>query len=185
MGKVGGTREGFCLTMIPFLKVHYDSVVQKDLVLTGNPRVYTEMGKPTELLLFTRSSSEGNYSVLSSMLALECLGRQKPYILCSGMSTPSKVVGCKITLRKKNLYNFLLNLNFKVLPRAKRFEGFHFGGESNIFSFSLKNMLFFEELVPFVKFFDNLDCLHCRLHFYSKNNKDVLFLGRSIFMCIV
>lgn len=171
--------------MNPFLKIHYDNVVQKDLVLTSNPLVYTEISKPTKLLLFTRTLEADNVSVLPGVLAVECVGHQKPYLLCSSTTMSSKVVGCKITLRKKNLYNFLFNLNFRALPKTKQFEGFRFFIESNIFSFSLKDVLSFDELVPFVKFFGNLGYLHCQLHFYSKNNKDILFLGRSIFLCIL
>lgn len=171
--------------MIPFLKIHHDSVVQRDLVLTTNPRVYTEIVKPTKLLLFIRNLDANNASVLSSVLAVECVGGQKPYLLRSSTLTLSKVVGCKITLRRKNLYNFLFNLNFRALPRTKQFEGFGFSVESNVFSFSLKDMLSFDELVPLVKFFDNLGYLHCQLHFYSKNNNDALFWGRSTLLCIL
>lgn len=171
--------------MIPFLQIHYNSVVQKDLVLTSNPKVYTEIVKPIKLVLFTRNLNSDEFSVLSSILALKCVGYQKPYLLNSGRFVSDGVVGCKTTLRNKKLYNFLFTLNFKVLPKMKQFEGFNFRTESNIFSFSLKDMLVFEEFVPFVKFIGELDYLHCQLHVFSKSNKDVLFFNRSIFLCIL
>ncbi|CAL8412650.1 unnamed protein product [Dictyota dichotoma] len=171
--------------MTPFLRIHYDNVVQKDLVLTTHPRVYMEIVKPTKLLLFTRKISTDDYSVLASVLALECVSQQKPWLLRSGTLISRKVIGCKITLRNKNLYKFLFNLNFRVLPRTKQFEGFRFLGCSDIFAFSLRDMLSFEELVPFIKFFGDLGYLHCQLHCYTKNNNDMLLFGRSIFLCML
>lgn len=185
MGKIRGVGKGLCLSMTPFLKIHYNNVVQKDLVLTSNPRVYTEIINPTKLLLCIRNLNTNDSSILSSVLALECVGHQKPYLLRSDTFVSRRVVGCKVTLRKEKLYNFLFNLNFRVLPRTKQFDGFRFSVNSNIFSFSLKDMLYFEDLVPFINFFGDLGYLHCQLHTCTKNNKDIVFFGRSIFLCLM
>lgn len=171
--------------MISFLKIHYINVIQKDLVLTSNPSVYTEFVKPTELILFTRNVGTDDFSILSGVLALDIIGQQKPYLSRPIIPSYCRVNGCQVTLRRERLYNFLFNLNFRVLPRVRQFDGFGFSSKSNSFSFCLKNMLSFEELVPFAKFFDNLGYLHCRIHFCSKNNEDTLLFGRSVFLCIL
>lgn len=57
-------------------------------------------------------------------------------------------IGCKVTLRKENMYNFLGKLVYLVLPRVRDFRGLNpksFDGRGN-YSFGLKEQIIFPEI---------------------------------------
>lgn len=57
-------------------------------------------------------------------------------------------VGCKVTLRRNNMYNFLGKLVYLVLPRVRDFKGLNsksFDGRGN-YSFGLKEQIIFPEI---------------------------------------
>ena len=60
----------------------------------------------------------------------------------------SFIIGCKVTLRKKNMYNFLHKLISLVLPRLRDFRGLpgkSFDGHGN-YSFGIKEHIIFPEI---------------------------------------
>lgn len=62
------------------------------------------------------------------------------------------IVGCKITLRKNNLYNFLEKLIIFIFPNLKKFKIENIKNNT-IFNFQIKNILqFFELEKEFIKF---------------------------------
>jgi large subunit ribosomal protein L5 len=57
-------------------------------------------------------------------------------------------VGCKVTLRRDNMYNFLDKILFLVLPRIRDFKGLSsksFDGTGN-YNFSIKEQIVFPEI---------------------------------------
>ncbi|HIH2762530.1 MAG TPA: 50S ribosomal protein L5 [Candidatus Azoamicus sp. MARI] len=57
-------------------------------------------------------------------------------------------LGCKVTLRKKNMYNFLDKLIFLILPRVRDFKGLNiksFDGKGN-YSLGIKEHIIFPEI---------------------------------------
>ncbi|EOB10625.1 50S ribosomal protein L24 [Rickettsia prowazekii str. GvF12] len=57
-------------------------------------------------------------------------------------------IGCKVTLRKDRMYDFLERLVIVALPRVKEFRGFSyksFDGKGN-FTFGLKEQIVFPEI---------------------------------------
>jgi large subunit ribosomal protein L5 len=85
---------------------------------------------------------------------LALISGQKPFVtkakksealfkLRKGMS-----IGCKVTLRKDRMYDFLERLVIVALPRVKEFRGFSsksFDGKGN-FSFGIKESIVFPEI---------------------------------------
>jgi large subunit ribosomal protein L5 len=70
------------------------------------------------------------------------------------------ITGCKVTLRKANLYNFLDNL-LLALPRSENFKGFFYNTKTkkqNNFSTTIKDLFIFHtlesELVSYIKILD-------------------------------
>lgn len=68
--------------------------------------------------------------ILSCITALELVTNQKPIIYRSKKSISifklrkNTVIGCKLILRKQNLYNFLDIFIFFALPKLNNFKGF-------------------------------------------------------------
>lgn len=85
---------------------------------------------------------------------LTLISGQKPVITVAKKSIASyKVregmkIGCKVTLRKDRMYDFLERLVFVALPRVKEFKGFNkksFDGRGN-FTFGIKEQIVFPEI---------------------------------------
>ena len=85
---------------------------------------------------------------------LTLISGQKPIITKAKKSIAAfklregMLIGCKVTLRKKYLYDFLERLVYVALPRTKEFKGFStksFDGKGN-FSFGLKEQIVFPEI---------------------------------------
>lgn len=79
---------------------------------------------------------------------------QKPYVTYAKKSIATfklregMKIGCKVTLRKNRMYEFLERLTITALPRVKEFKGFSsksFDGRGNI-TFGIKEQIVFPEI---------------------------------------
>lgn len=85
---------------------------------------------------------------------LTLISGQKPIVTVARKSIAtfklreSMKIGCKVTLRKDKMYDFLERLVIVALPRVKEFRGFSyksFDGKGN-FTFGLKEQIVFPEI---------------------------------------
>ncbi|HJD61064.1 MAG TPA: 50S ribosomal protein L5 [Rickettsia endosymbiont of Columbicola hoogstraali] len=85
---------------------------------------------------------------------LTLISGQKPFVTSARNSIATfklrdgMKIGCKVTLRKDRMYDFLERLVIVVLPRVKEFRGFSyksFDGKGN-FTFGLKEQIVFPEI---------------------------------------
>lgn len=90
--------------------------------------------------------------ILSCLTAIELITTQKPVIYRSKKSIAAfklrknAIIGCKLTLRKTNMYEFLDSLVFLVLPKLPNFKGFlQTKGKNNI-NLGLTNLVDFPQL---------------------------------------
>lgn len=99
-------------------------------------------------------------------MILELISNQKSYITFSKKNVLSikikkgTITGCKVTLRNKNLYNFLDTLILS-LPRYENFKGFYFNKKNKKISnvkINLSDLFVFHavesELISYVKHLD-------------------------------
>jgi large subunit ribosomal protein L5 len=117
----------------------------------------------------------------SALIALELLTLQKSSLIVSKTSSitlklkKGSPVGCKVTLRKKNMNLFLfklINLN-KIPGSVSRINN------AKMFSFKLKNILIFNELEQNYQFFKNLLNLNVNVKLTANNFKELMFLLKS------
>lgn len=85
---------------------------------------------------------------------LTAISGQKPYVTTAKKSIASfklregMKIGCKVTLRRDRMYDFMERLVFVALPRVKEFKGFSkksFDSQGN-FTFGLKEQIVFPEI---------------------------------------
>ncbi len=93
---------------------------------------------------------------------LALISGQKPIVAIAKKSIASyklregMKIGCKVTLRKDRMFDFLERLVFVALPRVKEFKGFNaksFDGRGN-FTFGIKEQIVFPEIN-----YDKIDAL--------------------------
>lgn len=172
-------------------KNHYFNVVQKDLILCSNINTSSMLPTPPKICLYLGTSGVNNNSVISSLCALKIITGQRPYVIQEKIKVKKHKrgkthgVGCKVTLRGLQLYNFLFKLLFNVLPRIRQFEGLKLPAHQSVYCFVLKDVFAFEELIPLFPYFETLNCLTCQVFFGTNNKEDMLFLGSSLQLCFV
>jgi large subunit ribosomal protein L5 len=85
---------------------------------------------------------------------LTLIAGQKPIVISAKKSIAAyklregMKIGCKVTLRKDRMYDFLERLVYVALPRVKEFKGFNkksFDGMGN-FTFGIKEQIVFPEI---------------------------------------
>ena len=167
-----------------FLKNYSKSIVKYDLINKFTYKKISNIPKLEKIILnFTFKKYEFK-SLLSSLVALELLTFQRPTVTKSKVSNISlKVrkgnpIGCKLTLRKNNMFNFffkLLNEFFKTTGKKVSSKK----QKNKSFSFMIKNILIFDELEKNYRFFKNLSNLNVTLVTNSRNTNSLLFLLKS------
>lgn len=127
-------------------------------------------------------------SLASSLLTLEILTQQKGVLNCSKKANitlkirKGNPVGCSVTLRKKQMYQFLHKVQIELVPRLKNFEGFNYQNKylSNSFLFSLRDIFAFNGLDSNYYLFSNLANLNISFVTNSKTNKELFFILESL-----
>lgn len=124
----------------------------------------------------------------ASLLALELITTQKGKLTFIKRSNiflkirKGSPVGCKVTLHKKQMFNFLEKLSVEIFPRLKNFNGFLLNRKlkKNTFSYELHDTLTFNELEEHYYLFNKLPNLNVTLVTESKTKKELIFILKSL-----
>nr|YP_009341732.1 ribosomal protein L5 [Sargassum aquifolium]YP_010401941.1 ribosomal protein L5 [Sargassum feldmannii]ALE29498.1 ribosomal protein L5 [Sargassum aquifolium]UQV81116.1 ribosomal protein L5 [Sargassum feldmannii] len=170
---------------------HYFSVVQPDFILCGNVATSSVLPTPKKICLYLRTPGVNNSSVISSLCALKIITGERPHVVPEKLKIKRHkkgkicAVGCKVTLRGLQFYNFLFKLLFNVLPRIRQFEGLKLPSHQSVYCFVLKDIFAFEELIPLFPYFETVNCFKCQVFFGTNSKEDMLFLGNSLQLCFI
>ena len=162
------------------LKLYYNSVICQDLILKNNYNSIFEIPTLNKVVLNTTSNSYAldKKNLIPALLALELITGQKVKFTCAKKSIApfkireNQILGCKVTLRKNNLYNFLNVFLHIVLPRVRDFNGISkksFDKFGNL-SFGFTNLLLFPHLENHFEYFQNFKGLNINFS-TSKSSK--------------
>lgn len=171
-----------------FFTYFYTKTLKLDLI---NKFYYTDLKKLPSLKQITLNFSCKTINlktIATHLLALNLISSQKGIITISKRPNlllkirKGSPTGCKITLRKISMMNFLSkNLN-EIFPKIKNFNGIqvHKKVEKNTFSFSVKNILTFPELAKHYYLFNTLSNLNVSFVTTGQTKKEMLFLLKSL-----
>lgn len=174
-----------------FFEHYFQTVIKYDLI---NKFQYTNVKKLPKLkkivLNFNCKHSDTKQLALA-MTALELITLQKGILTVTKKSNvilklkKGEPIGCKIILRKRNMYNFLFKIINEILPKIKNFKKFNLklnknnNYKINAFSFKLKNTLNFLELEKNYYLFQNLSFLNITFVTNKINFYEFIFLFQS------
>nr|QWK44529.1 ribosomal protein L5 [Dictyoneurum californicum] len=173
--------------MHPFEKHYYD-IVQRDLILSENVSTVSLLPAQKKIIICLGGESSDESYVVSCLGALNIIGGQKPYSIQQKPSQQRNSgsregIGGKVTLRRVSMYIFFYKLLFHVLPCVRQFEGLRALAHESIYCFVLKDIFFFEELVPLFPYFEEVGSLQCQFHFTTKDRAEANVLGHSLQVC--
>jgi large subunit ribosomal protein L5 len=147
-------------------KLYYNSIICQDLLLKNNYTSIFEIPTLEKIVINTTSSAYANdrKNLIPALLALELITGQKAKFTCAKKSLASfkirenQILGCKVTLRKKHLYNFLTVFTSIVLPKLRDFSGISKKSldTSGNLSLGFTNLLVFPHLENHFEFFQNI-----------------------------
>ncbi len=141
---------------VPRLRTHYDEVVRAALIEEFNYKNPMQVPKLDKIVLNMGVGAAVNDSkkVKSAAADLEAIAGQKVVITKAKKSIAGFKVreemnlGCKVTLRKTQMYEFMDRLVNIALPRVRDFRGLNeksFDGRGN-FAMGIKEHIVFPEI---------------------------------------
>ena len=171
-----------------FLNYFYNKNLKLDLI---NKFSYTDLKTLPKIkkitLNFGCKSTELKILTVN-LLALELVTRQKGILTISKHPNlflkirKGQPTGCKLSLQKQLMLDFLAKKLNEVFPRIKNFNGLKLTRkiEKTDFSYSVKDILTFSELGEYYYLFNNLPSLDISIITNVKTHKELLFLLKSL-----
>ena len=164
------------------LQNHYKNVIIYDLLTKLNFKNIFEITKITKICLnigFKNANIEKK-KLINIILLIKLITNQKPIITKSKKNDiflkikKNSIVGCKITLRKIRIFNFLEKFLIFILPYDNKII---FNSKNiNILNFKINDTLnFFELKTEFLKFKD-IPPIDVSIHTNAKNNNELFLL---------
>lgn len=134
----------------------YKEVVTRDLQNKFEYKNKHQMPKITKIVInMGAGKAVGDSKIISNAINdMMLISGQKPLVTIAKKSIATfklredMKIGCKVTLRKDRMYDFLERLVVMALPRIKEFKGFNtksFDGKGN-FTFGVKEQIVFSEI---------------------------------------
>ena len=170
------------------LQNHYKNTVIYDLLTKLNFQNIFEIPKITKICLnigFANANIEKK-KLINIILLLKLITNQKPLITRSKKNIiflkikKNSIVGCRVTLRKKNIFMFLEKLLIFILPNLIKHK--ISPKETNIINFRINNILdFFELKTEFLKF-KNIPPLDISIHTTSRTNNELFVFLNSFYI---
>jgi large subunit ribosomal protein L5 len=166
---------------------HYSTIVQYDWI-TRFPSCQNSFEIPciTKICLnigFGNTQIEKK-DILKIYFLLKLLTNQEPKFTLSKKNNiilkikKGSIVGCKVTLRKQYMYNFLEKLILFILPNYQ--PKYNIDNHQNINFQISNNLLFFELQKEYLKF-QKTPCIDVSIHTSSKNNQSTNVLLNYFF----
>lgn len=169
-----------------FLKTLENKIIKHDLI---NKYKYKNIEKLPKLKKITLSFSSTTLTIqkfATTLLALELIASKKSSITTSKSANvllkiqKGQPAGCKVILKKKNMYKFLETFILKILPKLSNFSGFNIKTKFSTLSFKLfSRELMLSELENHYPLFDNLPVLDIHIATTAKNTEECIFLAKN------
>lgn len=163
------------------LQTHYERISRPDLLTKFHYQNAMEIPKIQKICVHMtlKHAVYDPSSLQTALLALELMTGQRPtYTFAKKPISAFKLrkgmkIGCKVSLRKTNMYEFLDRLITIVLPRMRDFHGISakgFDGSGN-YSFGLRDFLAFPEIEAHYDLFDKV--YGCDIHIITSAKTDL------------
>jgi large subunit ribosomal protein L5 len=161
-------------------KFHNINIVKYDLLSKFNYKNIHQIPSFNKIVLSFALKELNFKRMLQATAALQLISNQKAVLTNSKKANISlKIrkgapVGCKITLRKSQLFLFLSKLVLFILPNIKTFEKIRFKHKNlNSLSFLLTDLLVFSELENQYDLFQKLPDLNISIILLCNNTNEV------------
>lgn len=169
------------------LENYNERIIKHDLL---NKFKYSNVKSIPNLNKITLNFGCKNFNIqkfATTFLALEIITKKRSTLtLAKNANVFLKVqkgqpAGCKVVLKKKEVYVFLTKLFLEILPRIKNFKGFNIQIETSCFFFKLlNNEILLKEFEEHYPLFADLPNLDVHISTDASHREELIFLIKSI-----
>lgn len=171
-----------------FFETFNNKIIKHDLINKYTYKNIKSIPKIKKITLSFDSCANINIQKFATtLLALEIIASKKSSITTAKSSNISlkiqkgQPVGCKVTLKKKIIHQFLNKLIIKMLPKLTNFVGIKVRAKTSTLSYRLLNKeIILKEFDNQYPLFANLPNLNVQISTTAKNDKELLFLIKSM-----
>lgn len=171
-----------------FIKNFYLTTLNYDLVNKFKYKNTKELPKIKKIILNFGFQNNDIKNLASSLLALEIITNQYGVLTLTKKSNillklrKGNPVGCKVTLRNSNMYNFFSKMLLEIFPKIKNFDGFknYKKIKKNTFSYNINDIFNFQELENHYYLFNNLPKCNVTIITNAKNKQELFFILKSL-----
>jgi large subunit ribosomal protein L5 len=171
-----------------FIKNFYYTTVNYDLVNKFSYKKTKQLPKIKKIILNFGYKTNDIKNLASSLLALELITTQRGMLTLTKTSNillkirKGNPVGCKVTLRNGNMYNYFSKLVVEIFPKLKNFEGFKKPTKlkKNVFSYEINDIFNFQELEEHYYLFNNLSKLSITIITNTNTSQEFFFLLNAL-----
>ena len=171
------------------LEYYYKNVIKYDLINKFYYNNLKELPELKKIILSFGCRTSDIKLLAASIQALNLISQKyNSSIITNSKHTniflkikKGQPIGCKVILKKKNMYNFFLKLLTEIFPSLKDFKGIYLNKNKNIknLSFTIKELITIKELETHFYLFSNVPPLNITLVTNTKTKKELLFLLNS------
>ena len=171
---------------------YFETGLQTDLLLKKTKRNVFEAVKLNKITLNSgvKEANTTSNRILPALLIMKLITHQQPIYTKARKSIANfklregKIIGCKTTLRKKNMYFFLEKIIHFILPQQTDIKSFKYKNRKpkNDFSIGLPDTSIFPEMENQFELFNKTPGINFTIGFKEKQlNKDnLIFSGFKI-----
>jgi len=166
-----------------FLNLYLKNTLKYDFISHFNYKDISKIPSLKKIVLCFSYKSPTYRQILSSLMALELISKVKPKLLTLNKSNvvlklrAGSPVGCKVTLKKLKMLEFLSILFLVLIPQDKQLEiSLNEKKIINSLSLNFKSLYLFDELKDHYNLLKNLNNLSVVLVTDSKSFFEFLFL---------
>jgi len=139
------------------LEKHYWSVIREDMCLKNRNLNLHKLPTLKKIELKT------NFTLDEAFLFLELIGHSKPCFVQINKNQKGIITGCKLTLRKKNIFIFLQTWIIEIIPFNKDFGTW----KDQKLEIQILDPFLSKEIRRFYLFFEKLSTVKIQLFFFN------------------
>lgn len=171
-----------------FLEYFYFKRLKYDLINQFAYNTVDKLPKLKKIILNLGFKTTDIKQLSSGLLAFELIAHQKGVITTTTKSNillkirKGNPIGCKLTLQRYNLFDFLRKVIQEVFPKIKNFNGIFLDRKikKNVFSYEIHDTFSFFDLENHYYCFNHLPKLDIVIITTATNKKEFLFILKSL-----
>lgn len=171
-----------------FLLNYYLKTYKYDLINKFRYKNTKKLPKLKKIILNFECRTAELKKLTSALLAVELITNQKGVLITAKQPNialkirKGNPIGCKITLQKTRMFDFLTKIIVEITPKLKNFNGFKLNRElkKSMFSYELHDTFIFSELENNYYLFHTLPKLAITIITTSKKKDELLYILKLI-----